>query len=100
MKIKAVGDRVLASMIDSPDGYKATSSGILIDDKDASANAIRPRWFKVYALGPKADDAISVGQYVYVAHGRWSNGIKMSTGEKIYQLDNEEILAVSDENPM
>ena len=100
MKIKAVGDKVLASMIDSPDGYKATKSGILIDDKDATENAVRPRWFKIYAMGPKADNAINVGQYVYVAHGRWSNGIKMSNGEKVYQLDNEEILAVSDEDPM
>jgi co-chaperonin GroES (HSP10) len=99
MKIKAVGDKVLALMIDSPDGYRATKSGILVDDKDATSNAVRPRWFEVYAIGPKSDESISVGQYVYVAHGRWTHGIEISN-KKIYSLDNEEILAVSDKNPM
>ena len=99
MKVRAIGDRVLALMIDSPDGYKATKSGILVNDKDATEDAVRPRWFKVYSLGPTANKGISVGQYVYVAHGRWTHGIKIDD-EKIYSLDNEEILAVSDENPM
>ena len=101
MEINAIGDKVLAWMIDAPDGEfkKATKSGILIAEKDMSEAAIRPRWFKVHAVGPKMK-FVSVDDYVLVAHGRWSNGIKLTDGKKIYQLDNDELLVVSDENPL
>lgn len=97
--IKAFGNRILAEMIDSPDGFKKTASGLLINDKDMTTEAVRPRWFKIYATGPDVT-FVSEGQYVMVAHGRWSPGVKISEDLKIYLLDNEECLMVSDENPM
>jgi co-chaperonin GroES (HSP10) len=98
MEIKAFGDRIIADMIDSPELMKQTQSGIYINDKDGSTDAIRPRWFKVLSVGPRVD-AIEVNQYVFVDHGRWTRGINVDD-TKIYRLDNKDILLVSDEDPM
>ena len=98
MSIRAFGDRVLATMIDRPDGYKKTSSGLLLNDKDGDVNAIRPRWFQVKSVGERVD-FVAEGQYVLVAHGRWSKGMELGD-EKIYLLDNEEILGTSETNPI
>jgi len=98
--IKAFGDRILALMVDKPTGYKKSKSGLLIADKDMDTNSIRPRWFKTYAVGEEID-WVKPEQYLLVAHGRWSNGIKAfeNSDEKLYLLDNKECLMISDEKP-
>jgi hypothetical protein len=99
MKIKALAEKILGVMVDKPSGYKVNKSGLLLADKDMDASGIRPRWFKVYSVG-EGIDYISEDQYVLVAHGRWSNGVVASDiDEKIYLLDNKELLMVSDEKP-
>jgi hypothetical protein len=99
MKIKALPGKILAIMVDKPDGFRKTSGGIIMQDKDATSGAIRPRWFKIYTLGADID-IVKEGDYVLVAHGRWSNGVKIDDLEdKLFQLDNEELLMVSDECP-
>jgi len=97
--VEAIGERILAEMIDTPENYKQTKSGILISDKDGTADAIRNRWFKVHSVGPDVEFDIRPEQYVYVEHGRWSNGMKVSDDLKLYLLDNKDCLAVSDEEP-
>jgi co-chaperonin GroES (HSP10) len=99
MKVKAFGERILAEMIDRPELFKKTASGLFISDKDGTADAIRPRWFRIYSVGQDID-WVNPGQYVYVEHGRWSNGVKIDNDLKIYLLDNKDILLVSDENPL
>lgn len=99
MIVKALPNKILAEMIDRPDGYKKTKTGIFLNDQDATTDAIRPRWFKVYSVGEEID-WIKKDQYVYVAHGRWSNGVKINDNLKLYLLDNDECLAVQDVNPI
>ena len=63
------------------------------------SSGIRPRWGKVYAIGPEQKD-IQVGQYILISHGRWTRGIKIDdgTGEKVIRkVDNKDILLISDE---
>lgn len=96
-KIKAFGDRVLATMAQKPSGYKKSKSGLLIADKDMEASGIKPRWFKIVSVGEKID-WLSDGDYVLVAHGRWSNGVDIDN-EKVYLLDNNEILMLSSGKP-
>lgn len=100
MKVKAFGDRILAIMAEKPAGYKKSKSGLLIADKDMDASGIKNRWFEVYAVGEEID-WVKPGQYLLVAHGRWSNGIKAfdDSDEKLYLLDNKECLMISDERP-
>jgi hypothetical protein len=89
-------DTVLASDM-SFDNRTLNSGLILLNDNMKSAG-IRPRWAKVYAIGPDQHD-VKVGQWILVSHGRWSRGINIedSTGEKtIRKVDNKDILLVSD----
>jgi co-chaperonin GroES (HSP10) len=99
MKVKALKNKILALMVDRPDGFKKTKSGLITMDKDNDVTGIRPRWFQVYSVG-EGIDWLREGQYVFVAHGRWSNGVKIDEDTKLYLLDNEECLAVQDEDPM
>ncbi len=78
---------------------RITNSGIILPGDDTKLSGIRPRWAKVYAIGPK-QKSVSVGQYVLIAHGRWTRGVKIEDheGEKtIRKVDPNEILMVSDE---
>ena len=98
-RIKATRDKILAEMIDKPGEEKTSKGGIIMKEKDATEAAVRPRWFKVYSVG-SGIDWIKEGEYVMVAHGRWSNGLKIDENLKLYLIDNEECLAVNDTNPM
>lgn len=98
-KVEAIGDKILAEMIDRPQDFKQRKSGIIIAEKDGTTAAIRNRWFKIHAVGPDVEFEINEGQYVLVEHGRWSNGMKVSDDLKLYLLDNKDCLAVSDEQP-
>lgn len=98
--VRAIGEKILAEVIERPSGYIKTQSGLLVADKDGTENAIRPRWFKIYSIGPDNDMGLETGQYVYVEHGRWTREVKVNEELKIVMLDNKDILLVSDEYPM
>ena len=77
------------------------SSGIVLLGDDAKTSGIRPRWAKVYAVGPDQKD-IAPGQWIMVEHGRWSRGLEVEVGEEqftIRRVDPECILFVSDHEP-
>jgi co-chaperonin GroES (HSP10) len=98
--IRALRDHVIVKDMDF--GERVSSGGIVLLADDAKTTGIRPRWAQVYATGPNRDD-LTIGQYVLIAHGRWTRGVKLSTpdGEEfvIRRVDNNDILAVSDEKP-
>lgn len=76
-------------------------SGILLLGDDGKTDGIRPRWARVYAIGPEQHD-VSVGQWVLVEHGRWSRGLKIIKDGKeiiIRRADPEAIIFVSDLEP-
>lgn len=80
---------------------RITSSGIILHSDDGTTAGIRPRWGQVYRVGPTQKD-VHEGQWVCVAHGRWTRGVKIEdgSGEKtIRRVDPEDILLVSDEPP-
>jgi len=77
------------------------SSGIVLLGDDGKTDGIRPRWARVYAVGPEQRD-VRVGQWVLVEHGRWSRGLKIiENGEEITirRADPEAIIFVSDHEP-
>src|SRR6056300_343966 len=77
------------------------SSGIILLDDDAKGHGIRPRWGKVYAIGPEQKDVVP-GQWIMVEHGRWTRGVKIEDehGETtIRKVDNKDILLLSDNDP-
>jgi len=77
------------------------SSGIVLLGDDGKTDGIRPRWARVYAVGPEQQD-VQVDQWVLVEHGRWSRGVKIiKDGEEIIirRADPEAIIFVSDNQP-
>ena len=91
--------RVLVS--DMHFGMTKTKGGIILQDDDGSADGIHPRWAKVYAIGNKQDD-VEVGQWVLVAHGRWSRALKVKKADvelEVRMIDENDILLVSNEEP-
>jgi len=78
---------------------RLTRGGIIIPNDNATSQGIRPRWGKVYAVGPDQKD-VKVDEWVLVEHGRWTRGITMILdGEEITvrMIDNDNIIVISDE---
>ena len=77
------------------------SSGIVLLNDDGKTSGIRPRWAKVYAVGPEQTE-IQVGQWIFVEHGRWSRGIEVEVNDEqltLRRVDPKSIIFVSDEEP-
>ncbi len=91
--------RVLVS--DMHFGETKTKGGIILTDDDGTQSGIHPRWAKVYAVGNQQKD-VKVGQWVMVAHGRWSRAFKVNKKDislEVRMIDEDDILLVSDEEP-
>jgi len=98
-EIKPLHDSVIVTDMDFND--RKLASGILLLGDDGKTDGIRPRWSKVYAIGPEQQD-VQVGQWILVEHGRWSRGLKIvKDGEEfvIRRADPEAIMFVSDQEP-
>lgn len=97
--LRALNDHVLVA--DMNFGARQTSSGIHLLDDDMRTAGVRPRWARVYAVGPEQQD-IAVGKWVLVAHGRWTRGVKIEddNGEvTIRRIDPADVLLIADEQP-
>jgi hypothetical protein len=97
--IRTLNDHVLVT--DMNFSNRVTSSGLMLLDDDMRTAGIRPRWARVYAIGPEQQD-IAVGDWVLVSHGRWTRGVDIEddTGNKtLRRIDPNDILLVSDEEP-
>jgi len=98
-KLKALRNTVLVEEMVF-DGRQLSSGIYLLNDNGTTAG-IRPRWGRVYAVGPEQKD-VTVGQWICVAHGRWTRGVKIEdpNGERtIRKIDPKDILLVSDTKP-
>jgi len=98
-QLKALNDNVLVA--DMEFDTRITQGGIIIPNDNGTSLGIRPRWGRVYAVGPKQTDVV-VGQWIMVAHGRWTRGIDIDDGSAdhkitIRKIDPNDILLVSDE---
>lgn len=100
--IKAIRDHVLVTEMKFD--QRITRGGIILMNDNGKDTGIRPRWGKVYAVGDEQKD-VEVGQWVMVAHGRWTRGIELQEGDDpndisiIRRVDINDILLVSDEQP-
>ena len=82
-------------------GETKSKGGIILIDDDGSQSGIHPRWAKVYAIGKEQDD-VTIGEWVLVAHGRWSRALKVKKdGEEleVRMIDENDILLTSDKEP-
>jgi co-chaperonin GroES (HSP10) len=80
---------------------RITTGGIVLLNDNGKGTGIRPRWAQVYAVGPEQQD-VAVGQWICVAHGRWTRGIDIedeSGKQTLRRVDPRDILLVSNEQP-
>ena len=99
-RLKPLGNSIIVTEMNFQERF--TSSGIIIPGDDGKSSGIRPRWCKVYAIGPEQLD-VAVGDWILVAHGRWSRGIEIQdqNGEcTVRKVDPDEILLISDHLPV
>jgi co-chaperonin GroES (HSP10) len=98
-KLKPLRNNVLVT--DMGFEEQKTASGIVLQSDDGKAHGVKPRWAKVWAVGPEQKD-VHVGEWIYVEHGRWTRGIKVEEDDKeviIRRVDTEAILLQADEKP-
>jgi hypothetical protein len=77
------------------------SSGILLLNDDGKTEGIRPRWAKVYKVGPD-QTYVKPDQWIFIEHGRWSRGMEVEIAGEEFTLrraDPNCIIFVSDTEP-
>ena len=97
--VRALHDHVIVR--DMNFGARKLASGIFLLNDDGKTEGIRPRWARVYAVGPDQKD-VAVGQWVFIEHGRWSRGMEVEINNEIFTLrkaDPKCIIFVSDDEP-
>ena len=80
---------------------RITQSGLILPSDNGTSLGIRPRWGQVYAVGPDQKD-VNVGQWICVAHGRWTRGLEITdngTERTLRRIDPKDILLVADHQP-
>lgn len=92
---KPLRDGILVRNMDF--GGHKTPGGIIVLSDDGKVGGIHPRWGEVIAVGNEQLD-VQVGQYVMVAHGRWSRGFELN-GETVRTVDPKDVLGIQDEEP-
>jgi co-chaperonin GroES (HSP10) len=79
-----------------------TQSGIYIPSDDGKSEGVKPRWCRVFAIGPEQTN-VKVGDWIFVEHGRWTRGLEIEDedGQKcvIHRVDENGIMMASDERP-
>jgi hypothetical protein len=97
-QLRALKDNVIVS--DMEFDTRITQSGLILPNDNGTTLGIRPRWGRVYAVGKDQTD-VRVGQWILVAHGRWTRGLDIDDGEvehkrTIRKIDPKDILLIAD----
>ena len=96
---RALGNNVLVS--EMAFDQRITAGGLILLNDNGRGSGIRPRWGRVFAVGPDQTD-VKIGQWVCVAHGRWTRGIEIEdngTERTIRRVDPNDILLIADHEP-
>jgi co-chaperonin GroES (HSP10) len=99
-QIKPIQSHILVK--DMNFGEQYTASGLFIPSDDGKSEGVKPRWARVFAIGPEQKD-VKVGEWIYVEHGRWTRGLEVEDddGNKvmIHRVDPNGIMMSADERP-
>ena len=97
-KFKPIGEHIIVT--DMKFTERITTGGIILMNDDMKSSGIRPRWCRIYALGPDYNGDLQEGEWILVSHGRWTRGIEIEDEEgkkTLRRVDPNDILLVSDE---
>jgi co-chaperonin GroES (HSP10) len=83
-------------------GEQKSAGGIVLKSDDGKSEGVRPRWCRVFAVGPEQKD-VKAGEWILVEHGRWTRGLEVEEDDgtkfTIWRVDNNGILMSADEKP-
>lgn len=98
-QLRPLGDSVIVS--DMKFEERISRGGIIIPNDNGTSKGIRPRWGRIYAVGPdQQDPELKAGRWILIAHGRWTRGIDIQdeTGTKtLRRIDPKDVLCAADE---
>ena len=98
--LKPLKDRIFVSNMNF--GEEKTSSGIVLQSDNGKGQGIKPRWGKVFAVGPDAVDVMP-GNWILMEHGRWTRFFEYENEDgsitELHVADNNGIMMVADEKP-
>jgi co-chaperonin GroES (HSP10) len=98
-KIIPLKDNVIVSDMNFDD--EVSKVGIILRSQDGKSDGIKPRWGKVWAIGPTQQD-VKVGEWVLIEHGRWTRGITVEEDGKeltVRMVEVKSIMLQADELP-
>lgn len=98
-QLQPLNDSVIVS--DMVFDERISTGGIILVNDNGKSTGIRPRWGRVYAVGPDQHD-IRVGTWICIEHGRWTRGIEVedeSGAQTLRRVDPKDIMMESDELP-
>jgi co-chaperonin GroES (HSP10) len=98
-KIIPLKDNVIVSDMNFND--EVSKVGIILRSQDGKSDGIKPRWGKVWAVGPTQQD-VKVGEWVLIEHGRWTRGITVEENGKehiVRMVEVKSIMLQADELP-
>lgn len=94
---KPKGDKVFVTDMNFRE--QVTENGIILMADDGKTVGVHPRWGKVHSKGPRNEDEFNVGDWILVEHGRWTRGWTLQDGTVVRMIDNDAILAMSEDKP-
>jgi len=98
-QLKPLRDTVIVSEMNFDE--RLSNGGIVLVKDNGKSSGIRPRWGRVYAVGPD-QHAIKVGTWICVEHGRWTRGIDIEDEngkQTLRRVDPKDVMMESDEMP-
>jgi co-chaperonin GroES (HSP10) len=99
-KVIPIRDHVLVS--DMGFGEQVTSTGIIIKSDNGKSSGVKPRWGKVWAIGPEQND-VKVGEWILIEHGRWTRTIELEEEDgsitELRRVETNAIMMSADERP-
>ena len=98
-QLKPLRDAVIVGEMNFEE--RLSDGGIILVKDNGKSSGIRPRWGKVYAVGPD-QHTIKVGTWICVEHGRWTRGLDIEDEngkQTLRRVDPKDIMMESDELP-
>jgi co-chaperonin GroES (HSP10) len=81
---------------------EVTSGGIVLKSDNGKGEGVKPRWGRVWAIGPEQID-VKIGEWILMEHARWTREFQHEAEDgtitKLHMADLNAIMLVADEKP-
>src|ERR1044072_2138142 len=93
-------DNVFVTDLDG--GPHKTNAGILIPDDNMTERGVRPRWARVWCVGPEVTE-VRPGDWILIKHARWTTAIELDLPDQVVRIWRvgwpKSVLPAADDDP-